>query len=131
MAQWRRLLGSQKWQRPGGGAGGGGTVSPFAGGRSIDDGGGGGAGVGREIERAGGATAGRPKEVVEWMCGPVSPVVSKVFSPLFLLVSGRPDVDQQLNCRLRRIFLCHISPAASMSINTCRLRTNCYAISLD
>lgn len=47
LAQWRRLLGSQKWQRPGGGGGGCGAGTPFAGGRSIAGGGGGG-GVGRE-----------------------------------------------------------------------------------
>lgn len=49
MAQWRRLLGSQKWQRPGGG-GGGGERLLFAGARPISDGGGGG---GEEREAAG------------------------------------------------------------------------------
>jgi hypothetical protein len=82
LAQWRRLLGSQKWQRPGGGAGGGGAGSPFAGARSIAAGGGG-AGVGRETERnvlveASGECGQEDlaNEAVHWASGPLSAVDS-------------------------------------------------------
>ena len=65
MAQWRRLLGSQKWQRPGGG-GGGGERLPFAGARPISDGGGGGE---RERERNG--TVARLRRTAGERCGQV------------------------------------------------------------